>query len=236
MIELIKKGFFAAVVIAFAALISACEAEPAALASTPESSKAVYDIAPMVTTPPAPTPTPEPTPTPVPLDEEAVAAFTELFEKTDYAFVCSVEKDMGIVNIAEGGSPLSGKTYMGEHQYVVKVITWAKQDEDVLLTEGLQVLLSIPYKYGVTSSKYDLVDQPGYMELREGETYLIFAEYERNYELFSPAKGPASVFAIEDGWVYPVSPEGEGEQWLGGRGRGGIEERNLAAAMALFGE
>ncbi len=232
-----QRCFLAAVAIAFAALISACGVEPAAIISpSPESSQAVYDIAPMVTKTPTPTPTPEPTPTPAPLDEEAVAAFTELFEKTDYAFVCSVERDLGIVNIAEGRSPLSDKTYMAEHQYEVKVALPAKQGADVLLDEGLQILLSIPYRYGVTSSKYDLVDQPGYMALQEGETYLVFAEYERNFEQFSPARGDASIFAMEGGWVYLVSPEGEGEQWLGGRGKDGIEERNLAAAIALFGE
>ena len=224
-----KHFCIALVLIICTVSFSACHATPAAISAPPQT--AYYDTQPMFTKTPVPTPTPSPTPTPVPVDTAEVAAFSQLFEAAPYAFICKVSQDIGTVNLAKDMSPLSDKTYLGERQYALSVIQPVKSAE-IPIEEGMQILLSIPHEYGVTSSKYDKMAQPGYVTLGEGETYLILVTYERNFEFFSPMESSASVFAIEDGWVYlHTNDDSVRDSWLENADSIGIAEEALFAAI-----
>ena len=197
--------------------------------------RAQYDTAPVVTKTPVPTPTPEPTPTPVPLRENEVSAFSGKIVEADYVFLCEITHDIGVVNIAENASPLSKNTYISEHQYVVQIIQTIK-DGEIALEEEAQVLLSIPYKYGVTSSKNDLMNQPGYIELAMGGRYLMFAEYVRNFELFSPCEG-LSAFLIDGEGLYPKTSDDEAlSDWERLTAETRAEMRSLYAAAEALAE
>lgn len=205
---------------------------PAAASAEPSAARA-YSTAPLQTATPKPTKTktPEPTPTPTPLNEDEVRAFSELIERSECVLIATVAQDIGIVNVAQGMSALAPNACLGEHQYEIKIVSVMKLPDGLEISAGDIRLYSSPYEYSVDGKRKEMMPQKGFIELKEGESFLLFARYEDNFGFLCPENFEPCRFAAEDGWLYiHTADEDVSAGWLKGKGEKGIRQEVLEAA------